>query len=213
MRERSASSSDIELARELSRRLAGRGKATASVGDRPADPGYRRFCTTVPPAPAPIQPPPEPPAVPVPATPPAPPVPVAVEEPGEPAQVPQPPTGMTTWEEFLAWSLSAAHARAAFVVDSQGFVISSHGNLPADGFEGLGAELCLAMEQLERIDPEAGGLSALELVFQNRRIVGVRAVSEEEGSFVVGFVVSAGVSDEAQRIITKQLEESLSRLD
>ena len=58
MRERSASSSDIELARELSRRLTGRGEVT-TVSPLPDEPGYRRFRTGGLPQPTP-EPGPEP---------------------------------------------------------------------------------------------------------------------------------------------------------
>ncbi len=74
-----------------------------------------------------------------------------VPEPAAEPAAPAPEIG--TWEAFLAWSLELTRAHGGFVVDSQGFVIASRGNVPKDGFEGIGAELCSSSS---RSAPPAG---------------------------------------------------------
>ncbi|MBZ0089986.1 MAG: hypothetical protein K8H90_06380 [Thermoanaerobaculia bacterium] len=122
------------------------------------------------------------------------------------------PLEIKSWEVFLAWSLELTRARAGFVVDSQGFVIATRGNLPAGSFDGLGAELCYAMEQLGRVDPEAGALRALELQFEGRRLIGLRADETKVGFVVVGLLGSKPVGDELREAIVRQLRQSAGEL-
>lgn len=117
-----------------------------------------------------------------------------------------------SWEVLLAWSLELCRARGGFVVDPQGFVVATRGNVPANQFEGLGAELAYAMEQLDRIDPDAGDLETLELQFSSRRLLAVRAHREGSHSFVVGFVGARPLTDEVRAVIKRQLAHSLDQL-
>lgn len=187
MRRCSVNSSDLAQARELSALLA-RTNAGAWV-------------------PAPDQ---------LPRVQPGPPAPAAAPPPPQPAEVAvdlhAPPLELASWEVFLAWSLELCRARAGFVVDPQGFVVATRGNVPANQFEGLGAEMAYAMEQLNRIDSEAGSLLTIELQFASRRLVAVRADRGEGGSFVIGFVGARPLGDEVRGAILRQLSYSLERL-
>jgi len=98
------------------------------------------------------------------------------------------------------------------VVDPQGFVVATRGNVPANQFDGLGAELAYAMEQLDRIDPDAGALQTLELQFTTHRLLAVRAPREGSESFVVGFVGARPLADEVRAVIMRQLSHSLGQL-
>ena len=122
------------------------------------------------------------------------------------------PTDIDSWEVLLAWSIELCRARAALVVDAQGFVIGSRGNAPASGFEGIGAELCFAMEQLDRIAPESGDLGALELHFGSTNILGIKVSSEKRGSFILGFVGSRGVHESVRDAVYKQATHNLDQL-
>ncbi|MGV8041122.1 MAG: hypothetical protein AB2L07_13970 [Thermoanaerobaculaceae bacterium] len=189
MRRCSVNSSDLAQARELSALLA-----------RPNAGAW---------APAPAQ---------LPGVQPGPPAPQAAppSPPPEPAEVAvdlhAPPLELASWEVFLAWSLELCRARAGFVVDPQGFVVATRGNVPTNQFEGLGAEMAYAMEQLNRIDSEAGSLLTIELQFASRRLVAVRADRGEGGSFVIGFVGARPLGDEVRGAILRQLSCSLERL-
>jgi len=123
-----------------------------------------------------------------------------------------PPLELESWEVFLAWSLELCRARAGFVVDPQGFVVATRGNVPTDHFDGLGAELAYAMEQLDRIDTEAGSLLSIELQFASRRLMAMRVSRDSDSSFVIGYVGSRPLGDEVRNAIARQVAHSLDRL-
>jgi hypothetical protein len=118
-----------------------------------------------------------------------------------------------TWEACIASCMSATRAEAAFVVDSQGFVIASRGRIPSQGFEGAGAELICSIEQIERIAPDAGKILSLDVEFDKRRIVGFVASSEEIPPYVVGLVSPEPVRVELKNRITQQIMQKLPHLD
>lgn len=128
----------------------------------------------------------------------------------EPEQVPQ---KFDSWENCIAWCMSSTRAEAAFVVDSQGFVIASRGRIPSQGFEGAGAELICSIEQLERIAPEAGRILCVDMEFDKRRIVGFVASSDETPPFVVGLVAPEPLRNETKHKITQQIITNLPNLD
>ncbi len=119
---------------------------------------------------------------------------------------------LDSWEVFLAWSLELTRSRAGFVVDSQGFVIASRGNVPKDGFDGIGAELCYAMDQLDKISPESGHLRVLELGFTGSRITGIKIAGEALGPLVIGFLGSRPLTDELRDSIVRQLDLNRERM-
>lgn len=122
------------------------------------------------------------------------------------------PADIESWEVLLAWSFELCQARAAFVVDGQGFVIGSRGNAPAAGFEGIGAELCFAMEQLDRVDPESGQLEALELHFGPTNILGIKTTDEDRGAFILGFIGTRGVHESVREAVHRQVIHNLHHL-
>lgn len=131
----------------------------------------------------------------------------------EPAPGPSAPAPeIGTWEAFLAWSLELTRAHAGFVVDSQGFVIASRGNVPKDGFEGIGAELCYAMDQLGRINPAGGALRLLELQFDANRLIGIRAEAADVGTVLIGFQGTRSLADETRDSLVRQLGRALPGL-
>jgi hypothetical protein len=133
---------------------------------------------------------------------------VKVSEEPEPA-----PQKFDSWENCIAWCMSATRAEAAFVVDSQGFVIASRGIIPSHGFEGAGAELICSIEQLERVAPEAGKILCVDMDFDKRRIVGFVASAEEAAPYVVGLVAPEPLRIETKHRITQQIVENLPNLD
>jgi hypothetical protein len=118
-----------------------------------------------------------------------------------------------SWENLIAWCMSSSRAEAAFVVDSQGFVIASRGRIPSQGFEGAGAELICSIEQLERIAPEAGRILCVDMDFDKRRIVGFVASTDESAPFVVGLVAPEPLRNETKNKITQQIVNNLPNLD
>jgi hypothetical protein len=138
---RSASSSDLELARELSRRLAIDTRPTPRPA-RPASAGYVAF------TPRRVQVPMPPPLLEP-----------AVES--ERRHVPDPPIvsieeGSACWDRLLEWCLDAFGGEAAFVMDAYGLVVAARGRLGPDAVQGIGARLMIALQHAEQMDLDAG---------------------------------------------------------
>jgi hypothetical protein len=117
------------------------------------------------------------------------------------------------WENCIAWCMSVTRAEAAFVVDSQGFIIASRGRIPSQGFEGAGAELICSIEQLERIAPEAGRILCVDMDFDKRRIVGFVASSDKSATYVVGLAAPEPLRNETKNKISQQILINLPNLD
>jgi hypothetical protein len=126
--------------------------------------------------------------------------------------LPPAPEHFDSWEVLLAWSLELCRARAAFVVDGQGFVIATRGNVPADGFDGTGAELCFAMEQLERLEHEQSPLDSVELHFRDSKLFGIRVTDPDRGAFVLGFVGSRPVPNSIREEVLRQAQMAVPNL-
>jgi hypothetical protein len=135
--------------------------------------------------------------------------PANTEEPQE-TEVATPPQKFTDWESCIAWCISVTRAEAAFVVDSQGFIIATRGRIPGHGFECTGAEMIYAMDQLERIDPEAGNLLWIDLDFNKRRLVGFVTPAEDTAYFIVGLVAPEASYNASKNLISKHIIESLA---
>ncbi|HKZ16925.1 MAG TPA: hypothetical protein VJ161_05595 [Geobacteraceae bacterium] len=118
-----------------------------------------------------------------------------------------------SWESIIVWCMSLSRAEAGFVVDSQGFVIASRGRLPNQGVEGTGAELVCSIEQLERIDPEAGKLLSVEMDFDKKRLLGFVASTGEGNCYVVGLISPESVSLSGKQAIIQQIIHNLPNLD
>jgi hypothetical protein len=118
-----------------------------------------------------------------------------------------------TWESIIAWCMALSRAEAGFVVDSQGFVIASRGRMPNQGVEGPGAELVCSIEQLERIDPEAGSLLSVEMEFDKKRLLGFVAGTGASSCYVVGLISPEAVSSSGKQAIIQQIIHNLPNLD
>jgi hypothetical protein len=118
-----------------------------------------------------------------------------------------------SWEGCLAWCMNTTRAEAAFVVDSQGFVIASRGRIPSQGFEGAGAEMICSIEQLERIAPDAGNILCIDVDFDRRKIVGFVASSESSPPYVVGLVAPEPLRTETKHRMTRHIVDLLPNLD
>ena len=120
----------------------------------------------------------------------------------------------TSWEECIAWCMSVTRAEAVFVADSQGFIIASRGRIPGHGFEAAGAELICSIDQLERIAPDAGNLSWLELDFDKSRVVGFITPPVAAEYYVVGMITPDSSSFYSNKqIITRNILENQPNMD
>lgn len=122
------------------------------------------------------------------------------------------PELFTSWEDCMAWSMEITGSASTFVVDSQGFIIASQGDLPDRGIECIGAELVCSVETLERIDADYGKLAWIDLDFENRRIVGFIAPTGEE-YFIVGLLSPKPHYHQLRTLLERQIMASLPGMD
>ncbi|MGA7826717.1 MAG: hypothetical protein WCA04_03595 [Geobacteraceae bacterium] len=125
----------------------------------------------------------------------------------------EPPQKFTSWESCIAWCMSTMRAEAAFVVDSQGFIIASRGRVPSQGFEGTGAELVCSVEQLERVAPDAGKLFWVDLDFDKRRVVAFITPSDSSEYYVLGFIAPDASFHSLKQHLANQIIDNLPHLD
>lgn len=123
------------------------------------------------------------------------------------------PPYFDTWEDCISWCMEATRSDAAFVVDSQGFIIASRGRIPGRGVECTGAELVCAVELLERMDPDAGKLTWVDLDFDRQRIVGFIAPMDNGEFYIVGLLSPDPAYYNHKLAITRQIIESLPTID
>lgn len=123
------------------------------------------------------------------------------------------PQKFSNWEGCLGWCMGLTKAEAAFVVDSQGFIIASRGRVPGYGFEGTGAEMVCSVDQLERIAPDAGKLFWVDLDFDKRRIVGFVTPQQNSQYYVIGLIAPEQAYHSIKNYITTQIIENLPNLD
>lgn len=123
------------------------------------------------------------------------------------------PQSFDNWESCITWCMAVSRAEAAFVVDSQGFIIACRGRIPSQGFEGAGAELICSIEQLERIAPDSGRLSCVDLEFDKKRMIGFVASAEESELYIVGLVAPETLTSQAKHRVLQQITSNLSTMN
>lgn len=143
------------------------------------------------------------------------PSPVPVDSPPElPAMSAAHQQQFSSWEECIAWCMTLTRAEAAFVADSQGFIIASRGRVPGQGFEAAGAELICSVEQLERIAPDAGKLLWIDMDFDKCRVVGFITPPVDAEYYVVGMITPDSSSFYSHKqIITRNILENQHNMD
>lgn len=197
------SSSDLELARALSRLLseppsgARAAAAAPSASVPPPDPSrFVRFrgvgaaLPARPPAPA------GPPAVPVPAAAPAPPEPPAIAPGG---------FGAGVYTPLLEWACRAASADAAFLMDPHGLVVATVGALEPEEAEAFGARLMVALDQARAMSGD-GGPEATVAVEAGEKVLTAFAATASDGiPFTVGLTGPAHVPRPVREALQKAL--------
>lgn len=182
------SSSDLELARALSRLLseppAGARRATPLPplgGVEPADPSrFLRFREVGRPAAAP----PTPEAAPAP-------------EPASPAPPPRIDSrgfGAGVFTPLLEWGLGAAAADAVFLMDPHGLVVASIGPLGAGEAEAFGARLMVSLEHARAMAGPDPGEAAVVVEAGGRTLSAFAAVAFDGTELTIGFSGASPVS-------------------
>lgn len=164
-----ASSSDLEIARRISERLASGSSAAAPTPPAPSAPSYVRFAAGARDA-----------------------------DPADaPASFPRPPDldlrsldsfGDEHWNEFLDWIARASHADAAFVMDVHGLSIASTGALGPEEIDLMGTRLMIAFEQAARMREGNAHVGAITIEFGEQSLTGITVWIDESLVFTIGVV-------------------------
>ncbi len=183
MSKRSATSSDLDLARALSQRLAGGRVQQPSAAPAPAP--YVRFGSAADSLPA-----------------------ASARVEGLTIEL----TRFETWEELLDWCLSLTRASTAFVMDPEGFAIANHGALSIEQAQGVGSHLMVAMSQADRLEHPGTRAQSVCVEFETSWVTGLRLEAEGRGSFTLGFIAAAPVDADTRDAIRLQSGHNLQHL-
>ncbi len=108
--------------------------------------------------------------------------------------------GAEIWNELLDGCLSAADAEAAFVMDGQGLVVATRGNISADDAEAIGARLMVALDQAAEIG-NRGGSYSVAIEFDGSWLTGLRLHLHDAKSLTVGLVAHGPLSRDTREVI------------
>jgi hypothetical protein len=113
---------------------------------------------------------------------------------------------------MLGWCREAADARAAFILDTDGFVVANMGEEPVNGFDGMGAELVYSMDHLDRVDAHAGTILSVDLQFKDRSVYGFRIRITEAVQLVMGLICDGELRTDIKNWILDVAHLNLAKL-
>jgi hypothetical protein len=117
-----------------------------------------------------------------------------------------------TWDGFLDWAMEISQSTATFAVDPQGFILGARGAIPEDGFEGTGAELSYIVGQAQAMGRQPEALRSVALDFDYWHLVGLRVPTADAQDFLLGFVEPRRLTDAVVTGVAGQLNVNLGRL-
>ncbi len=188
------SSSDLELARALSRLLAPPAASAPSAGGSPAveAPDASRYVRLVPgPArPGVVAPSPAVPVPPVPAP--------------APRMAPDVPE-TRDWSPLLEWLLKASGCRTAFLADAHGRIVGSAGPADEEELQARSARLAVALDQARLLSPEAASLPFLAMHVGGDVLTGFPVPLSDGTSLNVGLVGATAASTAVRDALASSL--------
>lgn len=105
---------------------------------------------------------------------------------GVPAAPPLERFGPAVWDALLEQASAAAGAELAFVIDAQGLVIASHGDVDPALVQGIGARLEIAFEQADQMSEMGEAPQSIAIEFRDKWLTGIRIRRGEGQTFTVG---------------------------
>ncbi len=118
-----------------------------------------------------------------------------------------------SWESMLKWCLEITQAKSCFVVDSQGFILMSEGEEPPeDGYEGTGANLKLALDQLRLMDLNHGEIQLIDLMYSNIDVLAIQALDSDNDFFTLCFLGSESIDKSHKSVLFEQIQKSVLKL-
>ncbi len=85
-------------------------------------------------------------------------------------------------------------------------------DLPEDGYEGVGANLGIAVDQLNQMEMDSGDIQVADLMYQNRTLLVIRVKDKDGDFFTLGMVDADRVSPENKKQIYRQVRRSLAQM-
>ncbi|MBN2528220.1 MAG: hypothetical protein JXR76_17640 [Deltaproteobacteria bacterium] len=122
----------------------------------------------------------------------------------------QPEDPFENWEAMTKWCMETAKAKACFVVDPQGFILMREGGeAPEDGYEGAGANLLSAMDQLRHMELDSDDIQVMELTYRRKGVLVIRARDTDNDFFTLCLIDSSGVTEAHKKMIYQQIQKNL----
>lgn len=124
--------------------------------------------------------------------------------------VTQPEDPFDNWEAMTKWCMTTAQAKACFVVDPQGFILMREGGeAPEDGYEGAGANLLSAMDQLRHMELDSDDIHVMELTYRRKDALVIRARDTDNDFFTVCLIDCTGVTEAHKKALYQQIQKNL----
>lgn len=188
---------DLSDAIVLSRRLAGEAKKGSPSPIKTDDAPYIRFSTGIKSAIETARAP----SVPVPS----------LRTGTEAADLPTAP--FHSWEEVLKWCIDFSKAKCGFIVDSQGFVMITDGkDVPADAFEGAGANLGGVFSNLDQMELASGKPLIADLTYEQKAFLAIRIVDHAGEHCTIGLIAEGNEQSWPKHAVYRQIMKNMSTL-
>ena len=118
-----------------------------------------------------------------------------------------------TWEAMLKWCVEVTESKSCFVVDPQGFILMSEGEHPPDdGYEGAGANLKLAIDQMRLMGMDKGEIQSLDVMYPETGMFVIQAQDAENDFFTLCFFGSRAMADAQKKVVFEQIQRSVLQL-
>ncbi|MBN2718013.1 MAG: hypothetical protein JXX14_19345 [Deltaproteobacteria bacterium] len=125
----------------------------------------------------------------------------------------QPAEPFNTWDAMLKWCMDVTSSKSCFVVDPQGFILMRQGEESVDdGFEGAGANVQLALDQLKQMELNSGEVQAMELTYRQQGMLVIRAQDAQSDYYTLCFIGFTAITDGQKKMMLNQIQTSILQL-
>ncbi len=121
---------------------------------------------------------------------------------------PASPFGPALWNEMLDRVNRESSAELGFVIDAQGLVVASRGDMDPALVEGIGARLVIAFEQADGMAELGAAPQSIAIEIGRRWLTGFRVRRGEDRTFTVGVLGPRVVSRDTREAIDQLLERA-----